>query len=63
MIICQTSERGEIVGQVGMWDLFLQQVCFVEEEDEVGLLETGVGDNSPEQSFALLQSILRGSET
>ena len=31
-----------------MRDLFLQQVCFVEEEDEVGLLETGVGDNSPE---------------
>ena len=48
LIVCQTSERGEIVRQVGMWDLFLQQVCFVEEEDEVGLLETGVGDNSPE---------------
>lgn len=39
-------------------DLLLQQVLLVEEEDDRGILEPGICDNGPEQSFTLLHSIL-----
>lgn len=41
-------------------DLLLQQVLLVEEEDDGGVLEPGVCDYCPEQSFALLHSVLQG---
>lgn len=40
-------------------DLLLQQVLFVEEEDNGGVLEPGVGDYCPEQSFTLLHPVLQ----
>lgn len=39
-------------------DLLLQQVFLVEEEDDRGVLEPGICDDGPEQSFTLLHTIL-----
>lgn len=39
-------------------DLLLQQVLLVEEEDDGRVLEPGICDDGPEQSFALLHTIL-----
>ena len=39
-------------------DLLLQQVLLVEEEDDGGVLEPGVRDYCPEQSFTLLHTVL-----
>lgn len=36
-----TLEAGEVGGQVGSRDLLLQNVCFVEEEDDRRALEPG----------------------
>ena len=39
-------------------DLLLENVFLVEEEDDGGMLEPGVGDDSFEESFRLLHAIL-----
>lgn len=54
-----TVELGEVVHQVGVQNLVLQQVLLVEEQDDRGVLEPGVGDDGPEQGFALLHAVLR----
>ena len=57
-IVCFTREFWEVVSQVGRCDFLLQQVCFVEEEDEGGFLEEWAGGDLLEQGFALPHSIL-----
>ena len=58
-----TCVFGEVVGQVGEHDLLLQDVCLVEEQDDGGLLEPGVGDDGLKQRFALLHPVLRDRGT
>ena len=41
-----------------MHDLLLQQVLLVEEEDDRGVLEPGICDDGPEESFTLLHAVL-----
>lgn len=43
-------------------DLLLQQVLLVEKEDDGGVLEPGICDDGPEQSFTLLHTILTRAE-
>ena len=42
-----TVKLGEVVHQMGVQDLILQQVLFVEEEEDRRVLEPGVGDDGP----------------
>lgn len=44
-----------------MHDLLLQQVFLIKEEDDRRVLEPGVSDDGPEQSFAFLHTILSGN--
>lgn len=61
-LILLTVVLREVVDQVRVHDLLLQQVLLVEEEDDRRVLEPGVGDYRPEQSFTLLHSILQRRE-
>lgn len=54
-----TVKLREVVHQVGVGDLLLQKVLLVKEEDDRGVLEPGICDNGPEQSLALLHTVLR----
>lgn len=38
--------------------LVFQQIFLIEEKDDGGVLEPGIGDNGPEKSFAFLHPIL-----
>lgn len=51
----------KVIHQVGRHDLLLQQVFLIKEEDDRGALEPGISDDGPEQSFALLHTILTGN--
>lgn len=51
----------KVINQVGKHDLLLQQVFLIKEEDDGGALEPGISDDGPEQSFALLHTILTGN--
>lgn len=56
----------KVINQVGTHDLLLQQVFLIKEEDDGGALEPGISNDGPEQSFALLHTILtrnRGRES
>lgn len=53
-----TVKLWEVINQVRIHDLLLQQVLLVEEEDDRGVLEPGICDDGPEQSFTLLHTIL-----
>lgn len=53
-----TIKLWKVIHQVGIQDLLLQQVFLVEEKDDGGVLEPGICDYGPEQSFALLHTIL-----
>lgn len=60
LIICSfTFIFWEIVDQVGMEDFLLKQILFVKEEDNGGLLEPWVSDDSLEQGFRLFHTILQ----
>ena len=41
-----------------MHNLFLQQILLVEEENDRGVLEPGVGDDGAEEGLALLHAVL-----
>lgn len=58
MIIQQTCEFRKVVCYVGVHDLLLEDVGLVEEKDDRGALEPGVGDDGFEQGLALLHTIL-----
>lgn len=49
----------EIVHQVRAQDLLLQKVLLVEEQNDRGVLEPGVGDDCAKQRFAFLHAILQ----
>lgn len=51
----------KVINQVGIHDLLLQQVFLIKEEDDRRALEPGISDDGPEQSFALLHTILTGN--
>ena len=53
-----TIKLGEVVYEVRVHDFLLQQVFLVEEEDDRGVLEPGICDDGPEESFALLHAVL-----
>lgn len=54
-----TCELREVRGQVRVHDLLLEDVRLVEEEDDGGALEPGVGDDGFEQGLALLHTVLK----
>lgn len=56
-----TIKLWKVINQVGIHDLLLEQVLLVEEEDDRGVLEPGICDDGPEQSFTLLHTILTRS--
>lgn len=56
-----TIELWKVVHQVGIQDLLLKQVLLVEEENDGGVLEPGICDDGPEQSFTLLHTVLTES--
>lgn len=49
----------EVVNQMRVHDLLLQQVLLVEEQNDRGVLEPGVCDYCPKQSFTLLHPVLQ----
>ncbi len=49
----------KVVNQMRVHDLLLQQVLLVEEENDRGVLEPGVCDYCPKQSFTLLHPVLQ----
>lgn len=54
-----TCELWEVGGQVRVHDLLLEDVRLVEEEDDGGALEPGVGYDGFEQGLALLHTVLK----
>lgn len=48
----------KVIHQMGMHDLLLQQIFLIEEENDGRVLEPGIRDDGPKQSFALLHTIL-----
>lgn len=60
-----TVKLWEVVHKVRIHDLLLQEVLLIEEEDDRGVLKPRICDDGPEQSFALLHTILniRGVES
>lgn len=53
-----TCELWKVSGEVGIDDLLLQNVRFIEEEDDWRLLEPWVRDDGLKQSFTLLHTVL-----
>lgn len=49
----------EVVDQMRVHDLLLQQVLLVEEQDDGGVLEPGVRDYCPKESFTFLHPVLQ----
>lgn len=53
-----TIKLWEVINQVRIHDLLFQQVLLVKEQDHRGVLEPGICDDGPEQSFTLLHAVL-----
>lgn len=58
-----TLETGEVGSQVGGGDLLLQDVGFVEEEDDRRAFEPGKFQDGAKQSQAFLHSVLGWGDT
>lgn len=59
MLLVLTIILWEVVNQMRVHDLLLQQVLLVEEQNDRGVLEPGVRDYCPKQSFTLLHPVLQ----
>ena len=53
-----TIKLREIIHEMRVHYLVFQQILLVEEKDDGGVLEPGIGDDGPEKGFALLHTVL-----